>query len=417
MKFVFHSEDSQYDTDTKTWKFTMNERFHNPVELVLDNISFTPSGTTRPNCIYVRSNALSRMIRTRHTVEVKSYQQNSNIIAVLHETHDGRYSMRKARSFPLQPNLSTKIIDFCFTDGNTRLSQGAEAGTTTQQTVNTLEEPLKVMNTNNQMIVWLTMENNCLLDASHMPVAADNFESVIKYVKNRLTDAPQTVMFSTYQYLRRTVLSNTFALAGENFSWNYSMDSSDNPDFPDDAPFVWCCLFRAPSSFQNNYLYRTQRGLQLYLTNGGTMQYTSRNGSSTEWTTLSQITYLPNHEYMITCERKSVGGTWNSFWRLENFTLSTVHTETAQDLRTYEYNSTNYDLVIGYASTGLKCEVGPMVMALLDANDETVAEKQTTDIEAYLKSLYTGEVPTSTESTTSQTQKATFVVDTEIEIS
>ena len=41
MKFVFHSEDSQYDTDTKTWKFTMNERFHNPVELVLDNISFT----------------------------------------------------------------------------------------------------------------------------------------------------------------------------------------------------------------------------------------------------------------------------------------------------------------------------------------------------------------------------------------
>ena len=63
MKFLFHSEDATWNNDTKTWLFTLNERIHNPRTLDLEHISFTPSGSVRPNCIYVRSNCLSQLLQ------------------------------------------------------------------------------------------------------------------------------------------------------------------------------------------------------------------------------------------------------------------------------------------------------------------------------------------------------------------
>jgi hypothetical protein len=83
--------------------------------------------TAYPQTIYLRSDAVTDMLRRNHTIEVKTTgsKRRSNVIAVLNMYELGRYELRKNRiyKFEVDKHRVNKIFDFTFTDNATPLGE------------------------------------------------------------------------------------------------------------------------------------------------------------------------------------------------------------------------------------------------------------------------------------------------------
>ena len=127
MKYLFHRSSSLHNNTDKIYNFTASENLKNPTTMILEDVVYR--ATTRadylyPQTIYLRSDALTTMLKENHTVEVKSDGSNrsSNIIGVLTQTSfPGRYELRGKYRFKIDPHRTNKIFEFTFTDGDTRL--------------------------------------------------------------------------------------------------------------------------------------------------------------------------------------------------------------------------------------------------------------------------------------------------------
>ena len=133
MKYLLHHADSVYDDTTKRWQFTLDKRIGNPVHIKISKLSFTAAvAATYPPVVYMRSDALHRMARVKHSVELKSadHENASNVIAVLQETHTlGRYKLHEPVFLPVNPNsYHSRALDLYFTDGLTVLDGGVSTG-------------------------------------------------------------------------------------------------------------------------------------------------------------------------------------------------------------------------------------------------------------------------------------------------
>ena len=89
MKFLCHSDDATYAN--KEWKYTLDQRIHNPTEMLLSKACFSvPTNYSNPpHVVYLRSHAFDSMIKRKHVVELKNtnHMGSSNVLAVLSETH------------------------------------------------------------------------------------------------------------------------------------------------------------------------------------------------------------------------------------------------------------------------------------------------------------------------------------------
>ena len=125
-KFLLHSSLANYDAVSKRWTFALEKRLSNPTRIRLRKATYSTPGdvSPHPQVVYLRSNALARMITRKHTMELRSvgHENASNVIATLTETHTrGRYRIVGGQTFPVNPNQSERNIDLYFTDGDTVL--------------------------------------------------------------------------------------------------------------------------------------------------------------------------------------------------------------------------------------------------------------------------------------------------------
>ena len=120
MRFLLHHSDATYDSDTKTYWFTLAQRISNPTKLTVRKASYTAATATEyPHAVYLRSDALSSMILSKHTVELKENHSQSNVLVVLHETHSAaRYRSIYGDTWRTHKHLHTTRIDIQFTDGS-----------------------------------------------------------------------------------------------------------------------------------------------------------------------------------------------------------------------------------------------------------------------------------------------------------
>jgi hypothetical protein len=130
MKFLFHKDNAAYDVTSKQFTFTLTENLQNPTTLLLDDVVFKAStmiNTAYPQTLYLRSNALTTMMTTNHTIEIKQNgsKRRSNIIAVLNMYELGRYELLKNRlyRFNIDKHRVNKIFDFTFTDNATPIGE------------------------------------------------------------------------------------------------------------------------------------------------------------------------------------------------------------------------------------------------------------------------------------------------------
>ena len=116
MRYLLHHSDAVFDATTKRWLFTLDRRISNPRSIAISKCVFTASTTTSyPSVIYMRSDALHNMIKSKHTVELKAdnHENSSNVIAVLQETHTtGRYSItERGLTLPVHGHTHVRQID------------------------------------------------------------------------------------------------------------------------------------------------------------------------------------------------------------------------------------------------------------------------------------------------------------------
>ena len=407
MKFLFHSENAAWDDNTKTWSFTLNERIHNPVQLDLEHISFTPSGSVRPNCIYVRSNCLSQLLRTQTTREVKTYQTPSNIVAVLVETHNGRYTLRNKRTFPLQPNHSSKIIDFQFTDGTTPLNGIVVQGASTQSVSTGSDEAIEEIHAANDLILWMDFQfESTTLNASFQPVTGINTGD-IKYLRNR-AGAPGNVLFTTpVQTMSRALLGdNSYGIITQ-YTYDYTIDSTNNPTFPDNCSWGYLHLLKTPPQWKIMNVTDTNRGLMWQFSTGGEIISRDINNNIQ---TVNGITYFPADDVLVTIVRKQTDGVWEHHWTWTRLVDGSVQTAVAVDGPAFTSGNVNgYDLKFGHAAQGIMdMVIGPCIL-YINHNDNYFENAK-----AHLLALYNGAQQQQEEETVAVTN-ASFVVDLDIE--
>ena len=123
MRYLLHHTDASYNSVTKKWIVTTDRRVSNPTSIRIASCTFTAAtASSYPSVVYMRSDALTQLSRTKHTVELKAvdHEDNSNVIAVLQETHTlGRYATKDAVRFPVHGHTQSTRIDIYFTDGTT----------------------------------------------------------------------------------------------------------------------------------------------------------------------------------------------------------------------------------------------------------------------------------------------------------
>lgn len=123
--------------------------------------------------MYLRSDAISSLIRGKHTVQVgvsaDSHEHASNVIAVLTETHTvGRYELKNRVRFRLDPNTTCALIDFYFSDGDTVLSGEYQA----PSVVGTSDEDINAMFLAGTIKFYMDVdESNNLLEAGNNTAA------------------------------------------------------------------------------------------------------------------------------------------------------------------------------------------------------------------------------------------------------
>ena len=92
LKYLLHSSKSTFDATTNRYTYTLDRKlggFANRIVLAAASFNCATNIDPLPHVVYMRSDALSRIIRSKHTVELvsDSHDNATNVIAVLTETH------------------------------------------------------------------------------------------------------------------------------------------------------------------------------------------------------------------------------------------------------------------------------------------------------------------------------------------
>ena len=104
LRYLLHSSKSTLGAD-HVYRFALDKKLgHKADRMVLKDFSFTATSNISPfpHVVYAHSDALTRIISKKHTVELQSvnHDRSSNVIGVLKETHTrGRYKLDEERAF------------------------------------------------------------------------------------------------------------------------------------------------------------------------------------------------------------------------------------------------------------------------------------------------------------------------------
>ncbi len=325
MRYLFHHSDAAFDATSKRWKFTLDRRISNPRSIRLTKCVFTAStATSYPSVVYLRSDALHRMTKTKHTVELKAnnHENPSNVIAVLQETHtQGRYAIsEKGVSLPVHGHTHAREIDLYFTDGATVMDGEIAAGSV----IGGGADDSTMEDLGSDLVLWIDPEY-APLSAQSTLVTVDD-ESV-EYLRNRSPGTSEIMLVSnnTDQFILTSFGETKAVIGGPQSAWAAMSDSNGA------AVDVTCSMhftFRAPPSSGAQVIVNMPKDMFTIRWWSNDLQFLDNNGS---WDTITATNFLPNSEWYVECVNTDSdgNGTPTFDWRFINLAdLDTVITET-----------------------------------------------------------------------------------------
>ena len=146
MRYLVHSANCTYDSTNGTFSVLLDRQIANPRTITVRQCNFIAStNTSYPPAVYLHSNALSRMISTKHMVQLKAsnHEDSCNIVAVLDGSHTpGRYNLPHYEFFEIVPSRIERSLDFRFSDNGAILAYGGDSDPTVYDEVeDSMEDP------------------------------------------------------------------------------------------------------------------------------------------------------------------------------------------------------------------------------------------------------------------------------------
>ena len=190
VRLLLHSDDAVYDDATKKYTFTLDRRLDKPVALRVVKAHYSAvTAASYPLVVYLRSNALSSLIKDKHTLRLQNtnHEATENILGSLTETHAvGRFNLeRDGRRFKSDPHRHVREIDIFFSDNATLIDGGNTTGTPASTTVSD-QDILDITN----LIFFLDWDHAASLDPNPISQNED-----ITSITSRLS--PNNYVFAT----------------------------------------------------------------------------------------------------------------------------------------------------------------------------------------------------------------------------
>ena len=333
-KYLLHSSLANYDATSKTWKFELDRRISNPTSLRVAKITYSTPGDTSPHpqVVYLRSNALARMVTQKHTLELreKNHENGTNIFGVLSETHTrGRYRLLGGRRFPVNPSASERNIDIYFTDGDTILDGAAGSGGSSHSGGSSGTGADTQIEAFNDLLAWFDFAPSRTLDNSFNPVSTAG--SAVRYLYNR-SPAPASLILTAGNPMLLANMGSSGGIGAVQDSGYFFLDST-TPTAAYGQEWQVHHLFQAQSNFnQGIYLFDNYYGAFFCDPQG---QCGVLNGSGgTTVLFCNNLTWIPLHPYILSFSRASLDpdgdGVFEYYYvlRLEDLSTDAVQTET-----------------------------------------------------------------------------------------
>ena len=407
MKYLLHSSQATYDAASKRWIFDLDQRISNPTRLRLAKATFTTPGdmSVHPSVVYMRSDALARMITRKHTVELRAdnHPNSSNVIAVLTETHTrGRYRILGGQTFPVNPNQSERRIDIYFTDGETILdgAVGSGGGTATGSDA-------EIAALGELLLAWFDFAPARTLDAAYGE--ATDVGDEVANIYNR-SPGPATLVYVN-QYGNPLQLAAVGSAKGitRDGSWQSFADTS-TPTGDLEETFCIHSLWVTPStSGAHSYLFDVMM-LKIFTWDGNTIGYKDDGGSNA----VLGFSLVPGRAYILTCERRDATQDYNGngniegyefHFRLEDLVTDVVTTDTV--VQGNDHPGSEQVWRLGKASTHFFHVQGPFIIH--NGND---AENMAT-CQSWLRNKFNG-TAVAEESENGIEENASFYVELDI---
>ncbi len=297
MRYLLHHSDSTYDATTKRFTFTLDRRISNPVFFRINKVTFTAATAANyPSVVYMRSNALTSLSKTKHTVKSNDHENNSNVLAVLEETHTkGRYAMKGTVSFPVHGHTTSRSIDVYFTDGNTVLDGEVTTDNQANNSAITDDDIIAIP----YLKLWQDMRADTLLDSSYAntPDIGDH----PRYIYQN-SNADSTMVFAGYGDFTVAALGEGRGITSAT-SWQYAVDSSafNRWDDGDDFTYVFSIKMAHTGTTYikliNHYSLKVEIRQGVFCIDDILGNHNSTN-----------LTLIPTKDYLITIRRMDLNG-------------------------------------------------------------------------------------------------------------
>ena len=408
-KYLLHSSLSTYDATTKRWTFNLDRRISNPTSLRLAKAVYSTPGDTSPHpqVVYLRSDALARMIPRKHTLELReqNHESAANIIGVLSETHTrGRYRILGGRRFPIDPSASERQIDIFFTDGDTLLDGAAGSGGGTAS-----GDDADIVALDDLLLAWFDFAPARTLDAAY--AQAEEVGDDVSYLYNR-SPGPATPTYVN-QYGNPMQLAAVGEAKGvtRNGSWQSFADTSTPTGDLNEIFCVPSLFITPPVQGTFSYLFDIFM-LKLFTWDGGTLAYKDLGGSNAT----IPVSTIPGRAYILTAERREATQDYNGngvieghefVFRLEDLVTDVVVSHTLQQGNNHPGTEKAWRL--GYSSTNFTHVQGPFVIHNgNDADDMATCQE-------WLRKTYLG-TATSEESENGVAEGAAFFAELDVAV-
>ena len=322
MRYVLHHSEAVFNETTKRWVFTLDRRIANPRTLRLSKCVFTAStASSYPSVVYMRSDAIHSMIKTKHTVELKAdnHEHSSNIIAVLEETHThGRYAIsERGIALPVHGHSHVREIDIYFTDGTT-IMDGVVAAGGSSSSGGAADDQTMIDLGADILKLWIDFDYAPLDSYSNL-VTEVGYD--VSYVQNRFPGTATLFWtLSAGDFVLADVGETKGIAGGPNASWAYATDSSV---VDIDAPATLFYIFKVPPTTASQVILSMPGHMFYHRINDNTLQFRTVD---VQWESLNVTTFLSSHWYYVECRCHDTDGdsVANFSWRIIKLTAPTV---------------------------------------------------------------------------------------------
>jgi hypothetical protein len=404
IRLLLHSADATYDDASKVYHFNLDDRLDWPIRLRIMKCHYANhTDGIHPLVVYLRSDTLSNLIKTKHTLRCKdqNHEEYENILCTLQESHQiGRYSLdinSDRRQFVLEHNRFIRSIDFMFSDNDALLSKSATAAQVVAS--GSADDILAI---GDELVAFIDFGTGRVQDQSFTNVSTAG--DTVYYIRNRGSNTE--LMFSN-SYGNGGQLAN-FGGNGaisvtRQGSWESYLDSWPMDQADMDSQY---CIHTLIMLTDLNFTYIIDTGFIKLLVWNQQLAYVDANDQKQ-----GVMQFSPMVPYLLTVRRHEVDqANHNLEWRLENLTDNSVTTaQSGSGLSTWP-NANGFSWRIGHASTHFShLQSAFIVHNTLNATWQ--AESQ-----AYLRNYHDGTTSPAEENTQTTTTDSRWFVELELQL-